>query len=98
MERTNDDHFQVLDERKESFHVEVHSTPDTAMVQRVYEYDSGIAYTYRKVDGAELTVRFPRSAVLFLWHNQSTPDVMRIDSVITLALIQNLCQIVRVSV
>ena len=78
VERTNDGHFQVLDERKESFHVEVQSTPDTSMVQRVYEYDSGIAFTYREVDGAEMTVYFPRSAVIFLRHNGNTPDVMRI--------------------
>ena len=54
------------------------STPDTSMVQRVYEYDSGIAFTYRKVNGAEMTVRFPRSAVLFLRYTGNTPDVMRI--------------------
>ena len=78
VERTNDGHFQVLDERKESFHVEAQSTPDTSMIQRVYEYDSGIAFTYRKVNGAEMTVRFPRSAVLFLRHTANTPDVMRI--------------------
>ena len=76
VERATDSYFKVLDEREQEFHLEAQSTTDTTMVQRVYEYDSAIAYKYRRVQGSRVTVKFPPSAVLFLRHTRNTPDVM----------------------
>ena len=76
VERATDSYFKVMDEREREFHLEAQSTADTTMVQRVYEYDSAIAYKYRSVDGSRVTVKFPPSAVLFLRHTRNTPDVM----------------------
>ena len=76
VERATDSYFKVLDEREKEFHLEAQSTTDTTMVQRVYEYDSAIAYKYRRVEGSRVTVKFPPSAVLFLRHTRNTPDVM----------------------
>ena len=76
VERATDSYFKVMDEREKEFHLEVQSTTDTTMVQRVYEYDSAIAYKYRNVDGNKVTVKFPPSAVLFLRHTRNTSDVM----------------------
>ncbi len=78
VERATDSYFRIMDERRETFHFEVQSTPDPTMVQRVYEYESAIAYMYRRVDGSKIIVQFPPSAVLFLRHTKSTPDVMEI--------------------
>lgn len=58
--------------------MEVQSTQDPTMIQRVYEYESAIAYMYRSVDGSKITVQFPPSAVLFLRHNKFSPDIMEI--------------------
>ena len=78
VERATDSYFIVMDERRQAFHFEVQSTPDSTMVQRVYEYESAIAYKYRSMDGSNMIVHLPPSAVLFLRHTKSTPDVMRI--------------------
>lgn len=78
VERATDSFFKVMDDREKAFHLEAQSTPDTTMVQRVYEYDSAIAYKYRSMDGGDMTVQFPPSAVIFLRQTKTTPDVMRI--------------------
>lgn len=76
--RTTDCYFKVKSTYEQKYHIEVQSTPDTSMVQRIYEYDSAIAYEYRNMSGARLTVKFPRSAVVFLRHTKNTPDSLEI--------------------
>ena len=88
--RTTDCYFKVKSTYKQKYHIEVQSTPDTSisvqlfrnrytsMVQRIYEYDSAIAYECRNMSGARLTVKFPRSAVVFLRHTKNTPDSLEI--------------------
>ena len=78
VERATDSYFKIMDEREQEFYLEVQSTVDTTMVQRVYEYDSAIAYKYRIVDVENLIVKFPRSAVLFLRYTKNTPDVLKL--------------------
>lgn len=48
------------------------------MLLRMYQYDSQIAFWDNTLEEDKLTVRYPRSAVLFLRHTRNTPDVMHI--------------------
>ena len=72
--RVTDCYLKVKDTQEEKYHIEVQSTPDPGMVQRVYEYDSAIAFEYRDVKGNRLTIKFPRSSVVYLRHTRNTPD------------------------
>lgn len=59
------------------YHIECQSTPDGSMVVRMIEYDFHIALERAvKLDGA-YEMEFPQSAVLYLRHNEDTPDFIK---------------------
>lgn len=60
------------------YHLECQSTSDGSMIVRMYEYDSQIALKHSEINDCVLNIRFPKSAVLYLRHNEKTPDVMTI--------------------
>ena len=74
----SDSYFMLKDDPKKRYHFECQSTPDSTMLFRMYQYDSRIAFWDNTLEGDKLTVRYPRSAVLFLRHTRNTPDVMHI--------------------
>lgn len=51
------------------------------MLVRMFEYGAQIALDGIRVKGEVLEVEFPHAAVLFLRHNSTTPDIMRIKIV-----------------
>ena len=77
-EMDSDSYFMLKDDPKKRYHFECQSTPDSTMLFRMYQYDSRIAFWDNTLEGDKLTVRYPRSAVLFLRHTRNTPDVMHI--------------------
>lgn len=76
VERITDTHFMIGSIR---YHLECQSTPDGTMMYRIFEYDSQIALQSGKVLGDKLTVKFPNTAILYLRHNQNTPEQMQIE-------------------
>jgi len=73
-----DNYFMLKDNPEKRYHFECQSTPDSTMLLRMYQYDSQIAFWDNTLEDDKLTVRYPRSAVLFLRHTRNTPDVMKI--------------------
>jgi hypothetical protein len=61
------------------YHIECQSTPDTDMVVRMIEYDFSIALERALSGGAPYRMEFPASCVLFLRHNERTPDVLQME-------------------
>ena len=61
------------------YHVECQSTPDSAMVIRMIEYDFAIALEGAIASGSPCRMEFPNSRVLFLGHGSRTPDVLEIE-------------------
>ena len=60
------------------YHVECQSTSDTTMAVRMVEYDFAIALEQALASGEPYEMDFPSSCVLFLRHDDSTPDVLTI--------------------
>ena len=56
------------------YHIECQSNPDGTMAIRMFEYDFMIALEGAEKAGGEYTVRYPNSCVLYLRHNEETPD------------------------
>lgn len=79
-ERVTDSYFAIRKEgqRARRYHIECQSTADDTMLIRMFEYDSQIALDTGEIEDNVLTVRFPSSAVLYLRHRASTPDVMAV--------------------
>lgn len=79
-ERVTDSCFAIRKEGRKArrYHIECQSTADSTMLIRMFEYDAQIALDTRDVRDNVLTVRFPSSAVLYLRHRASTPDVMTV--------------------
>ena len=74
-ERVTDSNFLIGTTR---YHLECQSTTDGTMILRIFEYDSQLALQDSTITGEHLTVRFPKTAILYLRHNKNTPDYMRI--------------------
>lgn len=72
----SDSNFVVVsrDGREVKYQVECQSKPDKSMSIRLFEYSSAIALEDADIYGDELKIDFPRSAVIYLRHNSSTPD------------------------
>lgn len=66
---------------RKRYHIECQALPDSSMLVRLFEYDTGIALADGEVESGVLTVSFPKSAVLFLRHREKTPDTMLIRMV-----------------
>lgn len=75
-ERITDSHL-IIDLKH--YHIECQSTVDNTLLVRFFEYDSQIALKDSKLKNNVLTVHFPNTAVLYLRHNQNTPDKMTIQ-------------------
>ena len=60
------------------YHLECQSSIDGSMLIRMYEYDSQLALQNSEIMQQTLVVRFPESAVLYLRHNESIPDLFEI--------------------
>lgn len=76
--RITDTAFNVYGAQRKKYHLECESTPDNTMLIRMFEYDSQLALDEGEISGSTLTVTFPHSGILYLRHNQNTPDQMTI--------------------
>ena len=72
--RISDSVFQLQDR---VYHVECQSTADNNMVIRMIEYDFAIALEGALGSGAPYEIDFPASCVLFLRHDDGTPDSLQ---------------------
>lgn len=75
-----DSSFEIVSDDGETrgFHFECQSTKDGSMIIRMYEYDSQIALKNSEILNHTLRVKFPESAILYLRHDATTPDVFEI--------------------
>jgi len=76
VERITDTNFMIGSDR---YHLECQSTADGTIMYRVFEYDSQIALQDSEMRKDKLIVKFPSTAVLYLRHNQRTPDQMMME-------------------
>lgn len=76
--RVTDSSFKIIGAVTKKYHCECQATPDNTMLIRIFEYGSQIALDDGEIKDNILTVTFPHSVILFLRHNQKTPDRMRI--------------------
>lgn len=75
--KITDNYLEVYsNEKVEGHHIESQSTPDSSITKRVFEYDVQIALEEASVSEIGLTVKFPKSAVIYLRSNRNTPDVL----------------------
>lgn len=75
-ERVTDTHFLIGSDR---YHLECQSSTDGTIMYRIFEYDSQIAMQNSSFSKDKLVVKFPNTAVLYLRHNQNTPDFMTLE-------------------
>ena len=76
---------QLWDEalKKEVYHFECHLSHDGTMVLRMFEYDVHVALNYptstpsSDSGASQISLTFPRSAVLYLQDTQNTPDYLQ---------------------
>lgn len=61
------------------YHLECQSSTDGTIMYRIFEYDSQIALQDSAISDNKLVVNFPNSAILYLRHNENTPDWMKIE-------------------
>ncbi len=81
--RVTDSSFIITraDKTKKHYHIECEEQLNGSILVRIFEYDAQIALDDRTIDGAELTVSFPHSAVMALRYAENSPDTMKIDVV-----------------
>lgn len=77
-ERITDSSFKIVGKETKKYHLECQSSTDNSMLVRFFEYDTQIALDGGEIRGNVLHVAFPHSAVLYLRHNASTPDKLKI--------------------
>lgn len=75
-ERITDTHFLIGSDR---YHLECQSSTDGTIMYRIFEYDSQIAMQNSTMSKDKLVVKFPNTAVLYLRHNNNTPDFMTLE-------------------
>ena len=56
------------------YHIECQSTPDGSMALRLFEYNVAIAMEDSSLDNETLTIRFPRSGVIYLREGRNIPE------------------------
>ena len=76
--RITDSLLRVSGHENEIYHLECQSSPDGTILVRMFEYDSRIALKNAVRTADTLRVRFPRSGVLYLRSNASTPDRLKV--------------------
>ena len=81
--RITDSSFIITraDKTKKRYHIECEEQLNGSILVRIFEYDAQIALEDRTIDGAELTVSFPHSAVMALRYAEKSPDTMKINVV-----------------
>ena len=81
--RVTDSSFIITraDKTKKHYHIECEEQLNGSILVRIFEYDAQIALDDRTIDGAELTVSFPHSAVMALRYAEKSPDTMKINVV-----------------
>ena len=79
IERITDTHFLIGSVR---YHLECQSSVDGTIMYRIFEYDSQIAMQESLLCQDKLTVKFPNTAILYLRHNQNTPDFMTVEIIV----------------
>ena len=75
-ERVTDTHFLIGHDR---YHLECQSSTDGTIMYRIFEYDSQIAMQDSALTKGKLVVKFPNTAILYIRHNQNTPDSMTLE-------------------
>lgn len=80
-ERITDTSFKIEGEQTKKYHLECQSSTDNSMLIRFFEYDTQIALDEGQINRNILTVTLPHSAVLFLRHHVSTPDMLKIKMI-----------------
>ena len=63
---------------KQVYHLEVQSRSDSTMAIRMVEYDFMIGLSMAEKDETGYTIRFPKSCVIYLRHNEGTPEEERV--------------------
>ena len=81
--RVTDSSFVITraDKTKKRYHIECEEQLNGSILVRMFEYDAQIALDDRTINGAELTVSFPHSAVMALRYAEKSPDTMKINVV-----------------
>lgn len=81
--RVTDSSFIITraDKTKKRYHIECEEQLDGSILVRIFEYDAQIALDDHTIDGTELTVSFPHSAVMALRYAEKSPDTMKINVV-----------------
>ena len=79
LERVTDSTFLIENIR---YHIECQSTTDCTILLRIFEYDSQLALRDSTVEKETLYVRFPKTAVMYLRHRNTTPEHMFIHLVV----------------
>jgi len=81
--RVTDSSFVITraDKTQKRYHIECEEQLDGSILVRMFEYDAQIALDDHTIDGTELTVSFPHSAVLALRYASSARDTMKINVV-----------------
>lgn len=64
------------------YHIECQSNPDGSMAIRMMEYDFMIALQNAEKQGYDYTIKYPNSCVLYLRHNNNTPDYITVNVVL----------------
>ena len=79
MIRITDSNFVIIGSSEDRYHIECESNPDSNELQvRIYQYDMQVAlYGHTFIEDI-MHVEFPRTAVLYLRHNDNTPDTLKI--------------------
>ena len=75
--------FDILSENGEArkYHIECQSTKDSKMLVRMFEYSTQAALIEPvEIDDSQMTIKFPRSAVLYLRSSSKTPNFMTINA------------------
>ena len=67
--------FRIEDK---TFHIECQSNPDGTMAIRMFEYDFAIALEKAINEGSPYEIQLPESCVLYLRHNDKTPDELHV--------------------
>ena len=74
--RITDSVFSV---RMEDYLLESQSTIDGTIIMRIFEYSSQEALAKSEFKGNILITNFPNAAIIYLRHNENTPDEMNIE-------------------
>jgi hypothetical protein len=76
--READSHFSVISKEEKKYHIECQVRNDNKIAIRIFEYDSQLALKDSEIEEAQMVVRFPNTAILYLDSTDSTPDTIKI--------------------